>query len=117
MATQFSTGVSSQSVSLGFDVIDHSVSTVIYNPDGTLYSPDEENSDSKLTMIIAIVVPISVVFVAAVAWFCIRRMRSKIYTHEMLGIQSSQIDITEKKEEPSVNLAEKSIEKYEMEII
>lgn len=49
-------------------------------------------------MIIAIVIPISVIVIGAVIWFCVRRMRSKIYTHEMLGIQSSQIDITEKKE-------------------
>ena len=99
MANQVSSGISSNTVNLGFPVIDHSVSSVIYNPDGTLYSPESENpEDNNLTTILAIVIPISVVVIGAVVWFCIRRMRSKIYTHEMLGIQSSQIDITEKKE-------------------
>ena len=100
MANKLSSAIKSEAVSLGFPVIDHSITPVIYNPDGTLYSPEQEKNSEKnnLTIIIAIVIPISVIVIGAVVWFCVRRMRSKIYTHEMLGIQSSQIDITEKKE-------------------
>ena len=113
MANTLSTGINTAAVSFGFPVIDHSVSSVIYNPDGTLYSPEQDQPEkNNLTMIIAIVIPISVIVIGAVVWFCVRRMRSKIYTHEMLGIQSSQIDITEKKEQPSINFADKSHEKY-----
>ncbi len=40
MANKLSSGVVSQAVSFGFPVLDHTVSSVIYNPDGTLYSPE-----------------------------------------------------------------------------
>jgi hypothetical protein len=68
-----------------------------------------------MIVILATVIPGGIVLIAAVVFICLRRMRSKIYSHEILGMQSSQMDISEKKEHIE-NLENIHNEKYELEI-
>lgn len=93
MASTLSTGLTSSSLNVGYPVISHDVSVAVFNADGTVYTPT--STEEKNNMIILVtVIPISVIIVAVIGWICVRRMRSKIYTHEILGVQSSQIEIT-----------------------
>lgn len=115
MATSISSGLSNSSLTVGFPVITYDTSVVVFNADGTVYTPSSKSSQSYFIILVT-VVPISFVIIGVVVFICIRRMRSKIYTHEVLGMNSSQVDITEKKEDATMNL-DNNHEKYQMEIL
>lgn len=98
MAASISSGLSTSNLIVGFPVITYDTSVVVFNADGTVYTPSSssKSSQSYFTVLVT-VVPISFVIIGVVVFICVRRMRSKIYTHEVLGMNSSQVDITEKK--------------------
>jgi hypothetical protein len=114
MANDLSSGIANSSLSFGYPVTTYTVSAVVFNPDGTIYSPSN-GQNSNTVLILATVIPAGIIIIAVTVWVCLRRLRSKIYSHEILGLQSSQMDITEKKDHIS-NLDHVSNEKYELEI-
>ena len=114
MAASISSGLSNSSLTVGFPVITSDTSVVVFNADGTVYTPSANSSKSNFIILVT-AVPIAFVIIGVIAFICIRRMRSKIYTHEVLGMHSSQVDITEKKEDATMNLDQH--EKYQMEIL
>lgn len=99
IAGQLSSGLSNSSLSLGFPIVDYSMNVVVFNPDGTVYTASSnDDKGSSMTIILATTVPAVLIVVAIVAFVCLRRMRSKIHSHDIIGMHSSQIDISEKKE-------------------
>jgi hypothetical protein len=90
-----SNGISNTSLNLGFPVIDYNINVAVFNPDGTVYRPDDSKAkNSIIILILATTIPITLVIFGVVTLVCLRRMRSKIHSHDILGMHSSQMDIS-----------------------